>query len=251
MTKNILVNSISILKFIVMESIFRESTSFEEFKACVEKLGKKGFVRRVCQSREIIKEMREPDKLFLMCQMGCFNAILPLLKCGSDAQILDAFRFLYGGKVFSHIRLSHEEEIDLMLYAADKLEIIKFIREETFTFEKYFFHKEYLLNVVLEYGSTEIVNYLFMWCVKNHSYADQRAGKVLFARADKEVIRRYIDIVRGFYGRNFLTYPMIENLYKREDLSISDKQELMLYGLRKMHVCAPTIAKLRKNGYLD
>lgn len=251
LTKNILVYTMALLKFMDMDNIFIVSSSLDEFRACIEKLGKRSFIKLVSQNREAVNEMQDADKLLLMCEMGCFNAIIPLLKCGSNEQVLEAFKLLYGGNVYAQIKLSREEEVLLMTYAADKLEIIKFIREETVTFEKYFFHREFLLNVVLKNASTDVINYLFTWCVKEHCYADQSAGKVMFARADKDVIRRYIDIVRGFYGRNFLTYPMIENLYKRDDLSDVEKNDIMLYALQKMHVCPRTVSMLRKNGYLE
>ena len=235
-----------------MDNIFIDSSSLDEFRACIEKLGKKSFVHLVAENRETINEMRDADKLFLLCEMGCFNAIFPLLKCGSNEQIFDAFKFLYGGTVYAQIKLSHEEEVQLFTYAADKLEIIKFVREETFTFEKYFFHREFLLNVVLQNASTDVINYLFMWYIKKHCCADQIAGKVMFARADKDVIRKYVDIVRGFSGcKNFLSYSMIENLYKRDDLSNDEKNDLMLYALQKMHVCSQAVSELRKKGYLE
>ena len=235
-----------------MESIFIDSSSIDEFRACIEKLGKRNFIKFVSQNRKIVDEMRDADKLYLMCEMGCCNAVLPLVKIGGQEQIMGAFELLYCDKVYAHICLSHKEEAELFKIVSDNLEVIKFLREKTFIFERYFFHREFLLNVVLENGSTEVINYLFMWYVKNHCYANQNAGKIMFARADKEVIRKYIDIVRGFFGdKKFLSYSMIENLYKRDDLSDAEKNDIMLYALQKMHVCSQTVSKLRKNGYLE
>ena len=114
MTKNILVYSIALLKFMDMDNIFIDSSSLDEFRACIEKLGKKSFVHLQAENRETINEMRDADKLFLLCEMGCFNAIFPLLKCGSNEQIFDAFKFLYGGTVYAQIKLSQKKRFSCL-----------------------------------------------------------------------------------------------------------------------------------------
>lgn len=234
-----------------MDAILENDVSFNEFKTYFETLNVLKKKELVFHNLEVINDLRDADKLLLMCEQGFFNAIIPLIRCGNQEQLFRAFKLFYGGGAFANTVPSYEEEIELIKFASDKLYLIKYLRENTVVLDRYLGGKGHLITHLYTNASQEVVDYLFRWIVDNRVLIRQVDAKSLFARAGYKIVIDYIDYVRGLSGaRDYVNYSMIVGVFNREDLTPAEKNHIMLYALNKMKVCPQSVTRLRKEGFL-
>lgn len=234
-----------------MDAILENDVSFNEFKTYFETLNVLKKKDLVSNNLVAIKDLRDADKLLLLCEYGFFNAIIPLSQCGSQEQLSRAFKLYYGGGAFANTVPSYDDEVGLIKFASDKMYLVKYLREDTVTLDRFLGRKGHLVTHLYANASQEVVDYLFRWVVDNRVLLKQIDAKSLFARASYKIIIDYIDYVRGFSGdRDYLSYSMVVSVFNRNDLTLEEKNHIMLFALNKMKVCSQTISRLRKDGFL-
>lgn len=223
----------------------------EEFDAYFGKLScgqRKNFVR---QRREEIEHLMNADILNALCSYGCFNALLPLIKTG-DARADEMIIRFYSPDSFRPITVpTVSEEKEIVKYAATRLKVAKFMREETLLFSGFIRKRVPFRLMMYEYATPEVADYLFDWINRRHLPMIPSSGVFLFGKASQQVIHDYLMKVGCFSGKVNVSYQMLKNLALRTDIEAEDKHELLLLAVNQMQVRTMVIHQLRTEGLLD
>lgn len=235
------------------ENIILKSVSADQFSAYFSSLNSAKRTAFVRANRREIAELKNQRILEILCEFGYMNALLPLVKSGIGAA--DQWIILYYSPERSrfHIYPTVDEEKEILAYAAKRLTIVKFLREQTTRFLDYTITQRLpFQRIVYENATQDVIDYLFNLACDKHSPVTQMSGAYLFARASYAVIKRYLLRIGSLSGsRTQVSFSMLKSLAVREDIAPEDKMELLLQTVNRMPVSLPTINKLREEGLLN
>ena len=223
----------------------------EEFNARFNQMRRGQKIAFVQQNKPRIAELRNPDILYALCAQGFFNALLPLIKTGdarADEQIID---FYAPGSTRMILTPSKSDEREIVKYAATRLEVVKFLREQTVILSGLGRKRVPISHILYEYATPEVADYLFGWICQNKLLLMPVSGLYLFSKASANVIHDYVVKVGCLSSNMCVSYSMLKGLALRQDIDAEDKHELLLLTANRMRVSTQSIHRLRQEGLLD
>ncbi len=233
-----------------MEIIDLKTVSTKEFCAYFYQLNRFQKTNFVQQRKSEIAHLENPDILCVLCEEGYFIALLPLIKTGdvrSDRHVICFFAPNRRPALLPCV----DDEREIVKYAATRMNIVRFLREETPIFSGQGHKRVPVRYLVYQYATQEVTDYLFSWVTRMHWPIQPVSGIYLFSRASCGVIRNYVKKVGCFSGKTIVSYSMLKGLAQREDIEAEDKHELLLLTVNRMYVRYESIHRLRQEGLLD
>ena len=199
--------------------------------------------------RSEIVALQNVDIFSFLCSKGYYIFLLPLMEIGDEEDSFDAFATYYGRKRRAWMKVPKADEIILMKKAAKRFDMMYQLRENTEFFIGSGDKTTLLRYVIYENASPECLNYLLNWVIKNSISITKREGLILFGKADAFVLRKYITKISHFTGsQNGVSFPHIQALFNRSDLSYETKMELICLAINHFPVNDSVIGKMRKAG---
>lgn len=218
-----------------------------EFAAHFNKLTRPARIKFAKERQSEILALRNADIFDYLCTRGFFNYMAALFDVGDEEQTREAFIRFYGDHHMVWLKPSRDDEKRVIIAAAKRMELIRFLREETI-----FFWSNascWLRNLLYENASRDGLDYLFLWAIRNYVSVSKISGLQLFGRASAHIIQRYISKVAFFSGGYAgLHFSHIKALYEREDLPYNVKMELIFAAVNHFRVSANVITQMRKAG---
>lgn len=234
-----------------MESILLNEVSAHEFDTFFSQLNwrqRSDFVRA---HRSEIAKLSQADILLRLCQYGYYSALCPLIKTayqGADEMVMEYYAPT--PKRWKSYP-SYDEEKEILKFAAQHLDIIKFLREKTN--KLWDFSSKFLYSTIIyEAASPDVINYLVRWTCRNSVPLTIKQAEFMFSKAHPDVIRKYLMSVCSIYGnKGYVSYVHLKNLAVRTDIDADDKHELLLLAVNRLKVRTQIIHDLRVDGLLD
>lgn len=236
-----------------MDKIILKSVSADMLRVYFSGLNPARRTAFVRSNRNEIAELKNLEVLETLCEFGYMNALLPLVKSGTDAGNQWIILYYSPERSRFYIYPTVDEEKEILAYAAKRLEVIKFLREQTMRFLDYTITQRVpFQRIVYENATQEVIDYLFNLASERHSPVTQSAGEYLFAKASYNVIKRYVLRIGCLSGaKTHVSFKMLKALSLREDIALGNRMELLLQTVNRMPVSLKTINELREEGLLD
>ncbi len=230
-----------------------ERLNATEFCAFFEKLKQHEKNDFVILNRSDIILVEDADKLRVLCKYGYMMALIPLINLVDDDEIFDWYKKLYPRSNDSHlpIALTFEEEVMLLHYAGQHVEIAKYLCEST---ELFFDHKQKTVpyrKILYSRSSDEVFETFFRFMISKHIAMCITSADIFFKRASKSLIEDYTKRIGRFnHKTNSFSSRMAHILYEREDLEVEEKDELFWLIIRHFNIKRSAIYLLKKDGFI-
>lgn len=235
-----------------MDGIILSEVGVTEFVAYFSKLSHPMKMAFAKERRGEILALHNADILDYLCAKGFFNYLADLFEIGDADQTAEAFYQFYGRVRQVWLRPSRADERKVIVAAAKREELVRFLREDTNFFWSDGNDRIFLRRLVYENTSVAVLDYLFLWAVRNDISVSKVSGLQLFGRANAQVIRRYISKIAFFSGSyRGISFLHIKALYDRKDLSRDVKLELIFSAVNNFHVSESVITQMRKAGMFN
>lgn len=235
-----------------MDDIILSEVGVTEFVTYFSKLSRPQKIAFAKAHYEEILALKNADIFAYLCGGGFFNYLAALFETGDEEQKCEAFVRFYGKARVIWLCPPRKSLESVVIAAAKKMELMRFLREETDFFQGYNRNSIYLRRLVYENASPECLDYLFFWVIRNNVSVSRISGLQLFARASANVIRRYISKIAFFSGSySGICFQHIKALYDREDLSHEVKMELIFSTVNHFRVSEQVITQMRKAGMFN
>lgn len=232
-----------------MEDIILSEVNVAEFAAYFDKLARQQKAVFAKERRDEILALHNPDILSFLCARGYFCFLGPLFKIGNEEQTRKAFVGFYGRKKRGWMIPSREDERMVIEMASKRLDLVRFLCEETEFFCDEEWYPKGLKHIIYRNAPVECLDYLFNQAIRNSISVSRLAGVQLFSRASVPVIRKYISKIAFFSGElRGINFTHIKSLYDRPDIPREVKMELIFAAINHFRVGEQVITKMRKAG---
>ena len=234
-----------------MDNIRLNEVSVHEFDTFFSRLNWKQRSDFVRAHRGEIAKLSQADILLRLCQYGYYSALYPLIKTAyKDAGEVVIDYFSPHPKRWKSYP-SYDDEKEILKFAAQNLDVVKFLREKTN--KLWDFSSKFLYTTIIyEAASTEVMDYLVNWTCRNSVPLTVRQAEFMFSKAHPDAIRKYLVAIGSLYGnKGYVSYTHLKNLAVRTDIDADDKHELLLLAVNRLKVRTQIIHDLRVDGLLD
>jgi hypothetical protein len=188
-----------------------------------------------------------PEVLKNLCYQGFYNALPYLMAMDENLDVFEIFCSYYGRRKRPYLTPNREEEKELLKYAAKRMRYIKFLREETYFF---LIRPALLRNVIYDNAPKEVLEYLVNWIIKKDLIASYPTAKFMFAKADADLILRYIKHTHSIGGNYLFTIELAEIVFARQDLNYDQKEAIIIEAIHKIKATNATLTKCRQRGFI-
>jgi hypothetical protein len=185
-----------------------------------------------------------------LCYQGFYNALPYLMAMDESCDVFEIFCNYYGKRTRAYLHPSKEDEKELLKYAAKRMRYVKFLREETGFFEGTASCGALFRNVVYDHAPKEVLDYLVNWIIQKDLIASYPTAKFMFAKADANLILRYINHTHCLQGHYRFTAELADIVFARQDLDDDQKEEIIIEALHKIKATGHTITHCRRLGFI-
>lgn len=214
---------------------------FRAFFSNQKKIERKNFV---FEHRDEFSTLSNVEVLHVLCEFGFFHVLPRLIEVDANHVNQEVIRFLSASRRDIRSAPSLKEKKEIWKYAASKLEIIKFLKENTSAIN--------LQDFLYEFASPDVANYLFKIICNEHYPISIKVGSSLFKKCRSELIDRFIRSSYGLDGGSyFFSLVMMRNLALREDIPYHQRQEMIMLACNRSLVSQTTIRALRVENLID
>lgn len=202
----------------------------------------------VFEHRDEISKLSDVDVLQVLCEFGFFHVLPRFIEVAGDVADPEIIRYLSAHRRDIRSAPSPDEKKEIWKYVATRLEIIKFLKENTSIINS----QTDLSNFLYEFASTDVANYLFRIICKERYPISAKAGAHFFKKCSSELINKYLHSSCGIYGgAGLFSLTMMRNLAVREDIPFNERQELLMLACNRSLVSYTTIRTLRVENLID
>ncbi len=231
-----------------MDKIILDGITATEFVAFFDKLSVAKQVRFIKERRSEILALKNVQIFKYLCAREFYNFMPAFMELGGKEETFEAFvKFVLREQ--ARIKVSQENAKLVMQFASQRLDMLKFLREETIFFVGETTDRIMLHTVIYKNATQECLEYLLGWAIRNHISVSRTIGEIMFRRAKAETIRSYCSRISFFSGSiSGIGFQPLLALYRRTDLTEDVKTELIFYAINHFRVSDTVISKLRKVG---